>query len=139
MALTCKLCPKENPFSVKEPSATQMVLHLRNVHAIAAESSDSASEYYMHLNVNYSRGTIRSRPYDPYCERYAEDMEDIDNWREEDETRSEYIMNNDGTYDPATGFFACDRCYIMLGQPSSPQGWKAGTPNRHLRFRNLSV
>jgi len=136
MALICKHCPKENPFSVKEPSATQMVSHLKNVHAIAAEST-SASEHYMHLNVNSSHGTIR--PYDPYCERYAEDMEYIDNWREEDETRSEYIMNNDGTYDPATGFFACDRCYIMLGQPSSPQGWKAGTPNRYLRLRNLSA
>lgn len=35
----------------------------------------------------------------------------------------EYV--HDQATAPATSCFACDKCQIELGQPSSPAGWKA--------------
>lgn len=29
----------------------------------------------------------------------------------------EYIRKEEGTYNPSTNLFACDICYILLGQP----------------------
>lgn len=29
----------------------------------------------------------------------------------------EYVKSEEGTFDPATGFFACDSCYIKAGTP----------------------
>jgi hypothetical protein len=75
-------------------------------------------------------------PYDPTCQRYAKDMEDYD-WsiaeevevEEEDfaatpQQRVAYVKYNEGTYNPVNGHFACDMCYIKLGMPVSPGGWK---------------
>lgn len=39
-------------------------------------------------------------------------------------TPDEYAME-DGTYNSVTNHFACDKCYIAIGMPSSPGGWKA--------------
>lgn len=44
---------------------------------------------------------------------------------EEGITADEYVRRNEGTYNRANGHFACDPCYIRMGQPSSPTGWKA--------------
>lgn len=41
---------------------------------------------------------------------------DIDQW----------VRQNEGTYNPANGLFACTDCYIRMGQPSGPNGWKPG-------------
>lgn len=35
------------------------------------------------------------------------------------------MAQSDGTYNPETFHFCCDRCYIEIGQPSSPTGWRA--------------
>lgn len=43
----------------------------------------------------------------------------------EDLSATEYVMRNEGTYNPANGHFCCTECYIRIGQPSSPQGWVA--------------
>jgi hypothetical protein len=44
---------------------------------------------------------------------------------EEDMTPSEYVETEEGTYNEVTGAFACDSCYIAMGVPSLPEGWKA--------------
>lgn len=77
-------------------------------------------------------------PYDPYCDRYASEMPDYDTFfcssKEELDSLSEdelkqrrnaYVRSEEGTYNPANGHFACDRCYIKIGFPSSPSGWRA--------------
>lgn len=75
-------------------------------------------------------------PYDPVCKRYAADMDSYDSFlfeSEEDEAargpatpqmREEYVMNEEGTYNPVNGHFTCDTCYISIGMPSGPAGWR---------------
>lgn len=56
-------------------------------------------------------------PWDiPECRAMARDFQ---------VTPDVFVRENDGTYNPASGLFACDTCYIKMGQPSSPRGWKA--------------
>jgi hypothetical protein len=43
----------------------------------------------------------------------------------EDVTPSQWCAENEGTYNPANGHFACTEDYIKLGMPSAPGGWKA--------------
>lgn len=43
----------------------------------------------------------------------------------EDLSPAEYVRLNEGTYNRENGHFACDDCYIKMGQPSSPRGWVA--------------
>lgn len=59
------------------------------------------------------------------CKTLAQDLSEIDSYLEAGETREEYIINNEGTYNPKNGHFLCDACYIDAGMPSSPTGWKA--------------
>lgn len=63
-------------------------------------------------------------PYDPMCQRTAEEMEYLDAFREEGESRSEYVLHNEGTLNRENLHFLCDECYIAAGSPSSPTGWK---------------
>jgi hypothetical protein len=75
-------------------------------------------------------------PYDPICERYAGDMDDYDTFifeSEEDEAargpvtpemRENYVISDEGTYNHLNGHFTCDTCFIRIGMPSSPSGWK---------------
>ena len=42
----------------------------------------------------------------------------------EQEPNCAYVIEEEGTYNPANGHFACDSDYIALGQPSSRSGWK---------------
>lgn len=67
-------------------------------------------------------------PYDPYCERFADEINSVQFGADmEGETVVEFAKS-DGTYNPENGHFACDACYIRLGQPSAPHpgpGWKA--------------
>lgn len=39
--------------------------------------------------------------------------------------RAAYVRNEEGTYNPDTNRFACDECYIAIGTPSGPNGWRA--------------
>ena len=41
------------------------------------------------------------------------------------ETPSHYVKFNEGTYNRKNGHFLCTDCYLKVGAPSSPQGWKA--------------
>lgn len=63
-------------------------------------------------------------PYDPMCMRYARDMDYLDTFRElPDQSRADYIRQEEGTYNVDNGHFLCDGCYIKAGQPTSPFGW----------------
>ena len=37
---------------------------------------------------------------------------------EEELTPEEFVVQNEGTYNPKTGLFYCTSCYIKLGMPS---------------------
>lgn len=38
----------------------------------------------------------------------------------------EYVYRHEGTLNTSNGHFACDECYIAIGQPTAPYpGWKA--------------
>lgn len=40
-----------------------------------------------------------------------------------DDTLTNVIKREEGTYNPRNGHFLCDACYIKNGMPSSPYGW----------------
>lgn len=42
----------------------------------------------------------------------------------------QYVFEEEGTYNDATGQFACTECYIKMGCPSKdvPDKWVAGDP-----------
>lgn len=40
-------------------------------------------------------------------------------------TPDEFVRSEEGTYNPENGHFACTSCYIAMGEPSSPRGWRA--------------
>lgn len=44
-------------------------------------------------------------------------------------TPDDYVWNQEGTLDQDTGLFLCDDCYIAVGMPSAPGGWKATLHN----------
>ncbi len=40
-------------------------------------------------------------------------------------TPDEYVRQEEGTYNRESNRFACTICYVKIGMPSSPRGWKA--------------
>ena len=46
----------------------------------------------------------------------------------------EYIQEDEGTYNPETRTFCCTSCYIEIGMPVAPGGWKA--PQRGTKWPN---
>jgi hypothetical protein len=40
-------------------------------------------------------------------------------------TPEQYVSAEEGTLNRENGHFACTTCYIKMGMPSSPRGWKA--------------
>ncbi len=67
-------------------------------------------------------------PTDPYCDRSAANIpEVVEQANDNGETPNDWAMQ-DGTYNPDTNEFCCDQCYVRLGAPSSPTGWRAGDP-----------
>lgn len=37
----------------------------------------------------------------------------------------EYVIREEGTYNPENGHFLCTSCYIAAGMPTAPGGWRA--------------
>lgn len=72
--------------------------------------------------------TKAPEPMCPACDRLARDMTDLDDYIESTRVtpamRIAYVEQEEGTYNPLNGHFLCDRCYITLGQPSAPGGWR---------------
>lgn len=66
-------------------------------------------------------------PLDVYCMRHPEEIEEYREYsKEAGMTPDEYVMREEGTYNPLTRHFACTECYMKLGMPTAPgRGWKA--------------
>jgi hypothetical protein len=46
------------------------------------------------------------------------------------QSADDYVEQEEGTFDPETGAFLCDGCYIEFGMPTGPRGgWKATPAN----------
>ncbi len=52
---------------------------------------------------------------------FTEYIQACEHWQ----TPGGYIRSGEGTYNPKTNHFCCTSCYIDIGMPSSPKGWKA--------------
>jgi len=60
------------------------------------------------------------------CARSPEDIpEYVAAAQAEGMTPSDYVAEEEGTYNPRTGLFACTECYLRMGMPTAPGGWKA--------------
>lgn len=64
----------------------------------------------------------------PTCFNCTKTPDQVPGWlleaKIEGVTVEEYARQ-DGTYNPATNRFCCDDCYIKIGMPSAPGGWRA--------------
>jgi len=72
--------------------------------------------------------TVAHQPECIECGRYPEDIiEYIDAVKGTGLTPSQYVRQEEGTYNPANGHYACTSCYIKLGMPVASDGgrWKA--------------
>jgi hypothetical protein len=60
------------------------------------------------------------------CGKAPNEIEEyIEAAAEEDMTPEQYVRTEEGTFNRENAHFACTRCYIAMGCPSSPRGWKA--------------
>lgn len=65
---------------------------------------------------------------EPYCFRCGKPASSFPEYRyqgEESANPVQYVKTEEGTYNPDTNRFACDECYIAIGTPSAPGGWRA--------------
>lgn len=75
---------------------------------------------------------------EPYCFRCGKPASSFSEYCNgdcdgDDECRSgppypgaaDYVREEEGTYNRETNRFACDECYIAIGMPSEPGGWRA--------------
>lgn len=72
-------------------------------------------------------GTETPRPFDPFCNRYADQIPSVVyEARLVDLSPEQWVFQEEGTFNIHNLHFACDECYIKLGTPSAPgPGWKA--------------
>jgi len=63
---------------------------------------------------------------DPYCGRAPSDIPDVVDGAEDEGVSPDVFAQQDGTFNPQTGEFACLACYIDLGMPTTAAGWNAG-------------
>lgn len=60
------------------------------------------------------------------CGRTPSDIPEYrDAWKEYGASSADDMAKDDGTYNPESDSFVCTECYIGIGMPSSPRGWKA--------------
>jgi hypothetical protein len=66
----------------------------------------------------------------PMCAR-TPDQIDYSGFKDPSQSNDEYVLAEEGTLDPISGFFLCDECYIKAGQPSGSRGrrWTATPAN----------
>jgi|ERR1051326_1043887 hypothetical protein len=64
---------------------------------------------------------------EPTCFRCGKSAEEFDytGYKDDNQTNSDFVRTEDGTYNKDTNRFACDQCYIEIGMPTHPYGWKA--------------
>jgi len=64
----------------------------------------------------------------PVCFNCHTPADQIPGWEIEaeiEEVSVDEYARQDGTYNPISNMFCCDRCYIVIGMPSAPGGWRA--------------
>ena len=77
-----------------------------------------------HIGRTYtSKGT-------PRCFRCGKMPHELDEYvdaahDEDDLTPEQFVKEEEGTYNPELNTFACTLCYVAIGAPSAPHGWKA--------------
>ena len=60
------------------------------------------------------------------CHKKPEDLEEyVEAAADAEIPVAQYVAEEEGTYNPETGNFACTPCYVRIGTPSSPGGWTA--------------
>ena len=70
---------------------------------------------------------------EPYCFRCGKPASSFGAYCDDDgecggppyEDAVTYVREDEGTYNEETNRFACDECYIAIGQPSTRRGWVA--------------
>lgn len=71
-------------------------------------------------------------PGPPRCIGCGRTPEQIDEYtafaREFEMTNTEFVMKEEGTYNPLTNHFACDTCYINMGMPAGGPGGRWVAP-----------
>lgn len=65
----------------------------------------------------------------PICFRCRRKPAEIDEYQElvreyGFDNEDQAVREEEGTYNPENDLFACTDCYIAVGMPSSPTGWK---------------
>lgn len=65
------------------------------------------------------------------CARCGQPPEETHGWiaHEQDMTADQYVWEEEGTLDRATGKYLCDYCFFAVGMPTSKGGWKATPEN----------
>lgn len=68
--------------------------------------------------------TLKIKPFCQGCHKTPEEIDEYSpeltgSYREP----SEYVKQNEGTYNSSNGHFLCTECYIKASMPSSPRGW----------------
>lgn len=60
-------------------------------------------------------------PFDPYCNRAPSQIDEcVDHAADIGLTPDDWVRQNEGTYNPHNGHFACTECYIKIGMPANP-------------------
>jgi len=60
------------------------------------------------------------------CNKTPEEIEEYILIAEEEKmTPTEFVRQEEGTYNRENGHFVCTKCYLEMGMPSSPKGWVA--------------
>jgi hypothetical protein len=72
---------------------------------------------------------ISQMEHEPICfvckKKASEIKEYVESAHWERITPSEYVREEDGTFNRESNQFCCTSCYIDIGMPTSPNGWKA--------------
>lgn len=62
---------------------------------------------------------------DPFCGRAPEQINEyVVAGRQNEMTPSQYVAAEEGTFNPENGHFCCTECYVRIGMPTAPNGWK---------------
>ena len=66
------------------------------------------------------------RPICTGCNRHPDEIEEYVEAAGDALTPDEYVVEEEGTYNPRNGHFLCTHCYIEAGMPTAPgPGWRA--------------
>lgn len=75
------------------------------------------------------QGGNAARPICIGCAMYPEELEEfvemakVESTDDNPLTPTQFVIENDGTYNDRNGHFLCTECYIKNGMPSSERGW----------------